>query len=124
MNTGFFHARKSRAWQTINNYEWTGGPQHTSIAVSRRKTCVETRARTLGRELPNDMRVSMAELHGLSTEIFTPPKATARRSRKTRNKTPVAAIFASHSFKRFIQLKVSWHRALDTQAITSNYPWH
>jgi hypothetical protein len=74
MNAGFFHARKSRAWQTIENYRWTGGPQQTSIAVKRRKTCVETRARTLGRELPNDMRASMAELHRLSTEIFIRPR--------------------------------------------------
>jgi hypothetical protein len=86
MNTGFLRAKNGRPAGDGSSYQQAGGPQQTSIAVRRKKTCVATRARTLGREFPNDMRASMAELRGLSTEIFIPLKATARRGHERENK--------------------------------------
>jgi hypothetical protein len=71
---GIPRARKLPARQAIGNYRRTGGPQQASIAVRRRKTCVETRARTLGRDLPNDMRASMPELRSPYTEILPVPE--------------------------------------------------
>jgi hypothetical protein len=85
-NAGFPRAQKRKHAADDSDYRQAGGPQQTSIAVRRKKTCVATRARTLGREFPNDMRASMAELRGLSTEIFIPLKATARRGHERENK--------------------------------------
>ena len=84
------------AQQAIRDYGWTGGPQQTSMAVRRKNTCVETRARTLGRDLPNDMRASMPELHSLYTEIL--PRDEERRT-ETPLRVPVFAKLDRYSFR-------------------------
>ena len=96
------------------------------MAVRRRKTCVATRARTLGREFPNDMRVSMADLHSLTTKKFNPARDAheAKHHRERAKQARISATLPFHSFKRSVQLKVSVHPILDTPAITLNYPWH
>jgi hypothetical protein len=94
------------------------GAQQTSIAVRRRKTCVATRARTLGRKLSNDMRESMAELCSLSARIFVDARLQGK------NPARISGTSVSHSFQQFIRLKVFLRQALDTPGMALDHSRH